>query len=51
MLSIPKGQKEKFIILMVWYRIAWYQYRFVSISIVSRHKKNKSYTSLALNTI
>ncbi len=43
MLNIPKGQKEKneFFNVHVSYRIITYQYRFVSISIVSYRKKIK----------
>ncbi len=41
MLSIPKGQKEKVNFLMAWDRIVSYQYRFVSIGIVSYHNKIK----------
>ncbi len=35
----PKGKKGNF--LMVWYRIVFYWYRFVSIGIVSYRKKIK----------
>ncbi len=42
MLSIPKRPKEKKEnFLMLWYHIKLYRYRFVSIGIVSYHKKIK----------
>ncbi len=36
-----KAKRKKVNFLMVWYHIVLYRYRFVSISIVSYHKKIK----------
>ncbi len=43
MLSIPKAKRKKVNFLMVWYRFVsyLYQFRFVSIGIVSYRKKIK----------